>query len=125
MMKSIGIFYILVCAMWIQAINPATASKYVSWKKGDHAVYADSSNNLITIELDNTSGKLVHYTNFAGLGPLWVQTSPDSEHVFIRITKRDKDNSSLTLINRKERLPISKSILVTEVLCRLYQKMRK
>ena len=88
MMKSIGIFYILVCAMWIQAINPATASKYVSWKKGDHAVYADSSNNLIRIEIDNTSGKLVHYTNFAGLGPLWVQTSPDSEQVFIRITKK-------------------------------------
>jgi hypothetical protein len=87
MIKSIGIFFALAYTIWVHSLDITAASEYVPWEKGDYAVYADSSNTLTRIEIDIKEEDWMHYTNFAGLGSLWVQTNPGNEQVFIRPTK--------------------------------------
>lgn len=66
------------------SIHPTIASEYMPWVKGDNAVYTNSFNNNEKIEIDQQIGRWLLYTNFAGLGPIWIKTDPDNEKVYIR-----------------------------------------
>lgn len=90
MSKVIFILQLSFCTICINQMAIVAASEYVPWKEGDHALYADSFGNSIEIEIDRESRNWSHYTNFAGLGPLWIQTHPNNEQVFIRPTERAK-----------------------------------
>lgn len=72
---------IFVLALFISAT--ATASEYVPWLPGDHAVYQNGRGDQVKATVDNSTGGNNHYTHFAGLGALWVQTSATNEKVLI------------------------------------------
>lgn len=61
----------------------AIASQYVPWQMGDHATYQGSGGDQARVTIDSVNGGNNHYTNFAGLGALWVQTSSANEKVYI------------------------------------------
>ena len=72
---------IFVLALFISAT--ATASEYVPWLPGDHAVYQNGRGDQVKATVDNSTGANNHYTHFVGLGALWVQTSSAHEKVLI------------------------------------------
>lgn len=61
----------------------AIASQYAPWQMGDHAIYQGSRGDQVRATIDSINGSNNHYTNFAGLGALWVQTSSTNERVLI------------------------------------------
>ncbi len=83
-----GLFQTLVSVVWMCLAGTAVAGAYMPWEKGDVAVFADSWYNAIRVEVDDKTGDWTHYTEFAGLGPLWVLADPDDERVYIRPTKK-------------------------------------
>ena len=74
-----GIFVLALLAV----SATATAGEYVPWLPGDHAVYQNGRGDQVKATVDNSTGANNHYTNFAGLGALWVQTSSTNEKVLI------------------------------------------
>ena len=75
---------LLLATLWAGAATPARASEFVPWERGDSAVYrSDDGAARVFVEIDRSFRNWRHYTNFAGLGPLWVGTSPSNERVYV------------------------------------------
>ena len=74
-----GLFALFILASTVGA----EASEYAPWTLGDYAVYQNERGNQIKATVDNNIRNYNHYTNFAGLGPLWVKTATHNEKVFI------------------------------------------
>ena len=82
--NSMKIFLNGIFALAFLAVSASVmASEYVPWLPGDHAVYQNGRGNQIKATVDSSTGSNNHYTNFAGLGALSVQTSSTTERVFI------------------------------------------
>ncbi|NWG12041.1 MAG: hypothetical protein HXY20_00725 [Acidobacteria bacterium] len=64
--------------------RPAPANDYVGWSQGDSAVYRDKVTGTEVRTMAEQGGRVwVHYTNFAGFGPLWVASSARGERVYV------------------------------------------
>jgi hypothetical protein len=75
-----GIFLFIILASW----NVAPASTYVVWRAGDYATYRNVlTGQEVRAEVDLEGRGRVHYTEFAGLGPLWVATSGRDEYIYL------------------------------------------
>ncbi|MDR4506782.1 MAG: BsuPI-related putative proteinase inhibitor [Candidatus Brocadiaceae bacterium] len=66
------------------------ASEYVPWQMGDSARYVDSFHNAFSVEVDQQRNSWLHYTDFAGLGPLWVLTNQNDEKIYIKTEEEDR-----------------------------------
>lgn len=77
-----------ICLVSINYAHSLIASEYLPWQRGDSALFVDSFNNAITVEIDKQNDTWQHYTNFAGLGPLWVSTNPEDEEVYVWSEKK-------------------------------------
>ncbi|MGR3318452.1 MAG: BsuPI-related putative proteinase inhibitor [Candidatus Anammoxibacter sp.] len=81
----LGIF---ICLSFFININVVISGEFVPWEKGDNATYIDSFNNTTTVEVDGQIANWLHFTNFAGLGPLWIKTGRSDESVFFRSSEK-------------------------------------
>ncbi len=64
--------------------GPLHANQYVAWSGGDHATYRDKATGAEIRAVAEWGGRLwVHYTNFAGFGPLWVASSGRGQRVYV------------------------------------------
>lgn len=73
----------LAVACFLYAV-PVLASQYVVWNPGDSALYRDKATGSEIHAMAEQGGRLwVHYTNFAGLGPLWVSSSGRGGRIYV------------------------------------------
>ncbi len=77
------LLFFLLFTVVFNCNNFVFSSEYVPWKKGDSALYVDSFNNAVEVEIDKENESWQRYSNFAGLGPLWVNSNDGDEQVFI------------------------------------------
>jgi len=78
-----------VVGFFLAFAGSAPASQYVAWSAGDNATYRDMiTGSRIRAEAAQGGRLWVHYTNFAGLGPLWINSSGRSERVYVQGTER-------------------------------------
>ena len=76
-------FFAAAVACLLPAV-PALASHYVVWSPGDSATYRNEATGAEVHAMAGQGGRIwVHYTNFAGFGPLWVSASGRGERVYV------------------------------------------
>lgn len=68
----------------IFAAAPAFADVYVPYQEGDTATFVNTRfGGETTLEILRTSGNWKRYSNFAGLGELWVWSHPDANRSYV------------------------------------------
>jgi hypothetical protein len=73
-----------IVALSLVFVNAGVASQYVVWSDGDTATYRDvASGREIQAKIDQGGRTWHHYSNFAGLGPLWVFSYSRDERVYV------------------------------------------
>ncbi len=73
----------------LASAGPVRASQYVAWSAGDHATYRNKATGAEIRAMAEPGGRLwIHYTDFAGFGPLWVASSGRGERVYVLGTDR-------------------------------------
>lgn len=101
MFYRIFILNVFVCLYIISISLQSFASEYVNWQKGNSALFVDSFNTVVEVEIEKENGSWKLYSNFAGLGALWINTNQDDEQVYVW-SKEEKRIQLLVDFNEAE-----------------------
>lgn len=75
---------ILSLALLLALGTSAAASDFVPYQAGDNATFTNTRfGGDVTVAIDRERGNWKRYTEFAGLGPLWVWAHPTAERVYV------------------------------------------
>lgn len=89
--KVIRIFLLNILITFLTSdIKYSYSSEFMPGKLGDSLLYSSSFDNNVKIVIDKQKGNWLHYTDFAGLGPLWIKPQTDNEKVYIRSENGNK-----------------------------------